>query len=99
MMIPNHKIFHTALFLFVFLKFVVCPVTNCIKYEHIKKNITVNKSLEYSDKDSTLKSLYVSNDHLDVFILKSTSAENYLHHSTSDIFQKNLIQISSRLLL
>ncbi len=98
-MIPNHKIFHTVLFLFVFLKFVVCPVTDCVKYEHIKKNITVNKSLEYSDKDSTLKSLFVSNESFDGFFFKSTSAVNYLHHSTSDIIQKNLIQISSRLLL
>jgi len=98
-MMPKHKIFHTFLLLFVFLKFVACPVTNCINDEHIKKSISINKSLGYSDKDSTLKSLCVSNESFDAFIFKPTSAENYLFLSVSDIPQKKLIQISSRLLL
>jgi len=63
-MIPNHKIFHIALFLLIFLKFIGSSYAECINYEHIKKSFTVNKSLGSSDKDSTLKSLCVSNDYL-----------------------------------
>ncbi len=98
-MIPHHKTFHIALFLLVFLKFIGSSYDESINYEHIKKSFTVNKSLGYSDKDSTLKSLCLFNDSFDNFILKSISVENYLYLSTSDIIQKILFQISSRLLL
>ena len=99
-MIPRHKIFHTVLFLLIFLKFIGSSFTESINYEHIKKSFTVNKSLGSSDKDSKIKSLCVSDEQYYVdFILKRTTVENHLHLSSSNLIPKNLIQISSRFLL
>ena len=49
-MIPQHKIFHTALFIIVFLQFVVCPLANSMKHEHIEKSVNVNKTWGNPDK-------------------------------------------------
>ena len=98
-MIPRHKIFHTVLFLLIFLKFIGSSFTESINYEHIKKSFTVNKSLGYSDKESSLKSFCVPNNYLDDLISKCIYEENYLNISLSDILRKILIQISSSLLL
>jgi hypothetical protein len=98
-MIPRHKIFHTVLFLLIFLKFIGSSFTESVKYENIKKSFTVNKSSGYSDKDSTMKSLCFSGEHFVDLILKRTSVGNYLHLSPSNLIPKSLIQISSRFLL
>jgi len=98
-MIPRRKIFHTVLFLLIFLKFIGGSFEESIKYEHIKKSFTVNKTLGCSDKDSKIKLLCVSGEHYVDFILKRTSVENNLHLSSSNLIPKNLIQPSSRLLL
>ena len=98
-MIPRHKIFHTVLFLLIFLKFVGSSFTESVNYEHIKKSFTVNKSLGYSDKEPSLKSFCVTNNYFDDLIYKCIYEENYLNISLSDIIRKILIQISSSLLL
>ncbi len=98
-MLPKHKTFHIALFLLIFLKFIGASFAETVNYEYIKKSFTVNKSLGSSDKDSKIKSLYVSDEHSVDFILKRTSVVNYLHLSTSNLIPKNQIQLSSRLLL
>ncbi len=43
-MIPRHKIFHTVLFLIIFLKFIGSSFTESINYEHIKKSFTINNT-------------------------------------------------------
>ena len=98
-MIPRHKIFHTVLFLLIFLKFVGSSFTEIVKYEHIKKSFTINQSLGYSDKASTMKSLCFSDEHFVDLILKRTSVENYLHLSSFNLNFETLIQRSSRLIL
>lgn len=98
-MIPRRKIFHTVLFLFIFLKFIGGSFAESINYEYIKKSFAVNKTLGSSDKDSKNKSLCVSDEHFVDFILKRTTVENHLHLSSSNLIPKALIQISSRLLL
>ena len=98
-MIPRHKIFHVLLFLLIFLKFIGSYFTESINYEHIKKSFTVNKSLGSSDKESSLKSFFGTNNYFDDLISKCISEENYLNISLSDIIRKILIQISSSLLL
>ena len=98
-MTPRHKIFHTVLFLLIFLKFIGSSFTESINYEHIKKSFTVNKSLGSSDKESSLKSFCGTNNYFDDLISKCISEENYLNISLSDIIRKILIQISSSLLL
>jgi hypothetical protein len=98
-MIPRHKIFHTVLFLLIFLKFIGSSFTESIKYEHIKKSFTINQSLGYSDKASTMKSLCFSDEHFVDFVLKRAFVGNHLHLSSSNLIPKSLIQISSRLLL
>ena len=96
---PSHKKFHIVLFLLIFLKFIGSSFAESVNYEHIKKSFTVNKSLGYSDKGSTLKSLCISNHYFDDLISKGIYEENYLNISLSEIFRKILIQISSSLLL
>jgi hypothetical protein len=98
-MIPRHKIFHTVLFLLIFLKFIGSSFTESVNYEHIKKSFTVNKSLGYSDKESSLKSFCVPNNYFDDLISKCIYEKNYLNISLPDILRKILIQISSRFLL
>ncbi len=98
-MIPRHKIFHIALFLLIFLKFLGSSFEESMNYEHIKKSFIVNKTLGCSDKDFKTKSLYVSDKHYVDFILKRTSVENHLHLFSSNLIPKNLIPLSSRLLL
>jgi hypothetical protein len=98
-MIPRHRIFHIALFLLIFLKFIGSSFEENVKYEDIKKSITVNKISGYFDKDSKLKSLCVSDEHFVDFILKRAFVGNNLHLSSSNLIPKSLIQISSRLLL
>ena len=98
-MIPRHKIFHTVLFLLIFLKFIGSSFAESVNYEHIKKSFTVNKSLGYSDKESSLKSFCVSNNYFDDLFSKCIYEQNYLNIPLSDILRKILIQISSTLLL
>jgi len=98
-MITRRKIFHTALFLLIFLKFIGGSLEESVKYEHIKISFTINNALGSSDKDSKNKSLCVYDEHFVDFVLKRTSVENHLHLSSFNLIPKNLIQLSSRLLL
>jgi len=98
-MIPHRKIFHIALFMLIFLKFIGSSFEESTNYEHIKKSFTVNKTLGSSEKDSKTKSLCVSDEHYVDYVLQRTSVENHLHLSSSNLVPKNLTQLSSRLLL